>query len=166
MPFYNYSDKILPNLCKGVARSKVFFILLAYACEILGIIAEDLIYNYSEQILPNLCKGVARSKVFFNPARLRSRDSWDYCRGFLVSLTCVDPPSVARGEPFARGFRLIDAGLEENPYLAALREGEVAGSIALERRADALRKHLLRLNNYIAVALIDVLPAVADSFFF
>ena len=54
-------------------------------------------YDYSEQILPNLCKGVARSKVFFNPARLRSvypdvsgRDSWDYCRGFLVSLTCVD----------------------------------------------------------------------------
>ena len=41
MPFYNYSDKILPNLCKGVARSKVFFILLAYAREILGIIAED-----------------------------------------------------------------------------------------------------------------------------
>ncbi len=25
MPFYNYSDKILPNLCKGAARSKVFF---------------------------------------------------------------------------------------------------------------------------------------------
>ena len=75
MPFYNYSDKILPNLCKGVARSKVFFILLADAREILGIIAED-----------------------------------------FVSLTCVDAPSVARGEPFARGFRLIDAGLEENPY--------------------------------------------------
>ena len=41
MPFYNYSDKILPNLCKGVARSKGFLILLAYAREILGIIAED-----------------------------------------------------------------------------------------------------------------------------
>ena len=41
MPFYNYSEKILPNLCKGVARCKVFFILLAYAREILGIIAED-----------------------------------------------------------------------------------------------------------------------------
>ena len=49
MPFYNYSDKILPNLCKGVARSKGFLILLADAREILGIIAEDLIYNYSEQ---------------------------------------------------------------------------------------------------------------------
>ena len=49
MPFYNYSDKILPNLCKGVARSKGFLILLAYACEILGIIAEDLIYNYSDK---------------------------------------------------------------------------------------------------------------------
>ena len=65
MPFYNYSDKILPNLCKGVARCKVFFILLAYAREIHGIIAEDLIYNYSDKILPNLCKGVARSKGFF-----------------------------------------------------------------------------------------------------
>ena len=79
---YNYSEQILPNLCKGVARSKVF-ILLAYAREILGIIAEDLIYNYSDKILPNLCKGVARSKVFY-PARLRSRDSWDYCRGFWL----------------------------------------------------------------------------------
>ena len=44
-------NKILPNLCQGVARSKVFLILLlAYAREILGIIAEDLKYNYSEQI--------------------------------------------------------------------------------------------------------------------
>ena len=33
-----------------------------------------------------------------------------------VSLTCVDAPSVARGKPFARGFRLIDAGLKEYPY--------------------------------------------------
>ena len=41
MPFYNYSEQILPNLCKGVARSKGFLILLAYAREILGIIAED-----------------------------------------------------------------------------------------------------------------------------
>ena len=65
MPFTTTPTKILPNLCKGVARSKVFLILLAYAREILGIIAEDLIYNYSDKILPNLCKGVARSKVFF-----------------------------------------------------------------------------------------------------
>ena len=82
-----------------------------------------------------------------------------------VSLTCVDAPSVARGEPFARGFRLIDAGLEENPYLAALREGEVAGSIALERRADALRKHLLRLNDYIAETLSEALIGVTCFLF-
>ena len=41
MPFTTTPNKILPNLCKGVARCKVFFILLAYAREILGIIAED-----------------------------------------------------------------------------------------------------------------------------
>ena len=70
-----------------------------------------------------------------------------------VSLTCVDAPSVAGGEPFAGCFRLIDAGLEENPYLAALREGEVAGSIPLQRHADTLRKLLLRLHYYIAVTL-------------
>ena len=83
-----------------------------------------------------------------------------------VSLTYIDAPSVAGGEPFAGCFRLIDAGLEENPYLAALREGEAAGCIAFQRRADTLRELLLRLNDYIAVALIDVLPAVADRFFF
>ena len=60
----------------------------------------------------------------------------------------------------------MDAGLEEDAYLAALLEGEVAGSIALERGADTFGKFLLRLYNYIAVALIDVLPAVADSFLF
>ena len=62
----------------------------------------------------------------------------------FFSLTCVDAPSVARGEPFARGFRLIDAGLKENPYLAALLEGELAGCITLQRRADTFRKLLLR----------------------
>ena len=82
-----------------------------------------------------------------------------------VSLTCVDAPSVTRGEPFARGFRLVGAGLEENPYLAALREGEVAGSIALERRADALRKHLLRLNDYIAETLSEALIGVTCFLF-
>ena len=82
--FTTTPNTTLANRCKGLARSKVFFILLAYAREILGIIAEDLIYNYSDKILPNLCKGVARSKGFFNPARLLSRDSWDYCRGFLL----------------------------------------------------------------------------------
>ena len=60
----------------------------------------------------------------------------------------------------------MDAGLEEDAYLAALREDEVAGSIAFEGGANALRKFLLRLDYYIAVALIDVLPAVADRFFF
>ena len=80
--------------------------------------------------------------------------------------TLVDAPSVAGGEPFAGGLRLIDAGLEEDAYLGAFGEGEVAGCIAFERGADAFRKPLLRLYNYIAVALIDVLPAVADSFFF
>ena len=64
-----------------------------------------------------------------------------------------DAPSVAGGEPFARGFRLIDAGLEEDPYLATLLEGELAGSVPLQRRTDTLRKLLLRLHNYIAVAL-------------
>ena len=64
-----------------------------------------------------------------------------------------DAPSVAEGEPFARGFRLIDARLEEDAYFGALREGEVAGGIPLERRTDTFRILLLRLNNYIAVAL-------------
>ena len=73
---------------------------------------------------------------------------------------------MAGGEPFARGFRLVDAGLEEDAYLGALGEAEVAGGVALERRADTLRELLLRLNDYIAVALIDVLPAVADSLLF
>ena len=117
-------------------------------------------YNYSEQILPNLCKGVARSKVFLNPARLRSvypdvsgRDSWDYCRGFLVSLTCVDTPSVAGGEPFARGFRLVGARLEEDAYLGAFGEVEVAGYVAFEGGADTLEESLLRLHYDVAVAL-------------
>ena len=39
--FTTTPNKILPNLCKGVARSKVFLILLAYAREILWIIAAD-----------------------------------------------------------------------------------------------------------------------------
>ena len=67
--------------------------------------------------------------------------------------TLVDAPSVAGGEPFAGGFRLVDAGLEEDSYLAALREGEVAGSVAFQRRADTFRKLLLRLYNYIAETL-------------
>ena len=79
--------------------------------------------------------------------------------------TLVDAPSVAGGEPFAGGFRLVDAGLEEDAYLGALGEGEVAGSVAFERGADTFRKLLLRLHNYIAVAL-SVALAVVDSLFF
>ena len=48
---------------------------------------------------------------------------------------------------------MVDAGLEEDAYLGALREGEVAGGIAFEGGADTFRKLLLRLNDYIAVAL-------------
>ena len=72
---------------------------------------------------------------------------------------------MARGEPFARGFRLIDAGLKEDPYLATLLEGELAGTIPLQRRTDTLRKLLLSLHYYIAVAL-SVTLAVVDSFLF
>ena len=92
MPFYNYSDKILPNLCKGVARSKGFFILLAYAREILGIIAEDfwlvlcLFTTTPNKILPNLCKGVARSKVFLILLAYAREILGDYCRGFEIQL--------------------------------------------------------------------------------
>ena len=78
--------------------------------------------------------------------------------------TLVDAPSVAGGEPFAGGFRLVDAGLEEDPYLAALREGEVAGGIPLQRRADTFRKLLLRLHYDVAVALWG--GGIAACFFF
>ena len=60
----------------------------------------------------------------------------------------------------------MDAGLDEDAYLGALGEVEVAGGIAFEGGADTFRKLLLRLYYDVAVALIDVLPAVADSFFF
>ena len=60
---------------------------------------------------------------------------------------------MARGEPFARGFRLIDAGLEEYPDLAALRKGEVAGGIAFQRGADTFRKLLLGLDDDVAETL-------------
>ena len=58
----------------------------------------------------------------------------------------------------------MDAGLEEDPYLGALGEVEVAGGIALERGADTFRKLLLRLYNYIAVALWG--GGIAACFFF
>ena len=77
----------------------------------------------------------------------------------------IDAPRVAGGEPFAGGFRLVDAGLEEDAYLAALREGEVTGSVALEGGADTFRKLLLGLDDDVAVAL-SVALAVVDGFFF
>ena len=59
----------------------------------------------------------------------------------------------------------MDAGLEENPYLAALLEGELAGGITLQRRADTLRKLLLRLHNYIAETLSEALIGVTCFLF-
>ena len=60
---------------------------------------------------------------------------------------------------------MVDAGLEEDAYLAALREVEVAGSIAFEGGANAFGKFLLRLYYDVAVAL-RVALAVVDGFFF
>ena len=59
----------------------------------------------------------------------------------------------------------MDAGLEEDPYLAALLEGEVAGTIPLQRRTDTLRKLLLSLHNYIAKTLPEALIGVTCFFF-
>ena len=81
-----------------------------------------------------------------------------------VSLTCVDSPSVARGEPFARGFRLVDAGLEEDAYLGALREVEVTCGVAFECGADTFGKLLLGLDDDVAVALWG--GGIAACFFF
>ena len=59
----------------------------------------------------------------------------------------------------------MDAGLEEDAYLGALGEVEVAGGIAFQRGADTFRKLLLRLYYDVAVAL-RVALAVVDGFFF
>lgn len=48
---------------------------------------------------------------------------------------------------------MVDAGFEEDPYLGALGEVEVTSGVAFERGADTFRKLLLRLHDYIAVAL-------------
>ena len=72
---------------------------------------------------------------------------------FFVSLTCVDAPSVAGGEPFARGFRLVDAGFEEDAYFGALGEAEVTGGVAFEGGADTFGKLLLRLDDDVAETL-------------
>ena len=73
---------------------------------------------------------------------------------------------MAGGEPFAGGFRSVGARLEEDAYLGAFGEVEVAGCVAFEGGADSFWEFLLRLDDDVAVALIDVLPAVADRFFF
>ena len=77
----------------------------------------------------------------------------------------VDTPSVAGGEPFAGGFRLVDAGLEENSHFRALRQREVSRRVAFERGADTFRKLLLRLNDHIAVTLPETLIGIAFFFF-
>ena len=70
-----------------------------------------------------------------------------------VSLTCVDAPSVAGGEPFARGFGLVDAGFEEDANFGAYWEAEVTCGVAFEGGADTLGESLLRLHYDVAVAL-------------
>ena len=77
----------------------------------------------------------------------------------------IDAPSVAGCEPFARGFRSVGAGLEEDAYFGALGEAEVTGGVAFERGADTFRELLLGLDDDVAVAL-SVALAVVDGFFF
>ena len=60
---------------------------------------------------------------------------------------------MAGGEPFACGFRLVDAGLEEDAHLGAYGEAEVTCGVAFEGGADTFRKLLLRLDDDVAVAL-------------
>ena len=72
---------------------------------------------------------------------------------------------MAGGEPFAGGFRLVDAGLEEDAHFGALGEVEVTSCVAFERGADTFRELLLGLDDDVAVAL-SVALAVVDGFFF
>ena len=60
---------------------------------------------------------------------------------------------MAGCEPFARGFRSVGARLEEDAYLGAFGEVEVAGCVAFEGGADTLGESLLRLHYDVAVAL-------------
>ena len=111
------------------------------------------------------CVG-ARDELPLPPS---AREAGEVCHNAVCvsdCLTCVDTPSVAGCEPFARGFRSVGARLEEDAYLGAFGEVEVAGCVAFEGGADTLGESLLRLHYDVAVALIDVLPAVADRFFF
>ena len=73
--------------------------------------------------------------------------------GSLSLSPFTDAPSVAGGEPFARGFRLVDARLEEDAYFGARGEVEVTCGVAFEGGADTLGESLLRLHYDVAVAL-------------
>ena len=75
----NHLPEAFDWLTRGSKKTRTLFVIM------LCVLVLCLFTTTPNKILPNLCKGVARSKGFFNPARLRSRDSWDYCRGFLVS---------------------------------------------------------------------------------
>ena len=61
---------------------------------------------------------------------------------------------------------MVDAGLEEDAYLGALGEAEVAGGVAFECGTDTFGKLLLRLNNYIAETLSEALIGVTLFFFY
>ena len=85
-----------------------------------------------------------------------AREAREVCHNAVCvsdCLTCVDSPSVTGGEPFARGFRSVGARLEEDAYLGAFGEVEVAGCVAFEGGADTLGESLLRLHYDVAVAL-------------
>ena len=72
---------------------------------------------------------------------------------------------MAGGEPFAGGFRLVDAGLEEDAYLGALGEVEVTSGVAFEGGADTFRELLLGLDDDVAETLSEALIGVTLFFF-
>ena len=59
----------------------------------------------------------------------------------------------------------MDAGLEEDAYLAALREGEVASGVAFEGGADTFGELLLGLDDDVAETLSEALIGVTLFFF-
>ena len=77
----------------------------------------------------------------------------------------IDAPSVAGCEPFARGFRSVGAGLEEDAYFGALGEAEVTGGVAFERGADTFGELLLGLDDDVAETLSEALIGVTLFFF-
>ena len=94
--------------------------------------------------------------LLFSTCRDKRGEAREVCHNAVCvsdCLTCVDSPSVAGGEPFARGFRLVGARLEEDAYLGAFWKVEVAGCVAFEGGADTLGESLLRLHYDVAVAL-------------